>query len=318
MDPLSKQPLAFVASLVLVFIVIAIYQARDTTPTTTATTVNELIDENGRAKPSDRSPTERAEELLRGNFTATANGVVIDLSSLDAPKEINARALKLSRAKDGFNLLFTVYSQRRCMIGDFDIVRKELTRSPESKLLLTLEPLLPTDDLPPQSKEISLAGIESGMRFSMAIPERAEPTHFALYICKVSDGSSTCGDKSVEDLNLVMENYDFPGAASEKPKDKIYYFQYFLLDANSLTSFKNEIELETYGKMKRYLTTRLNNTFAAQEVSDRVKQLNWTIRSESAKFERNRILLNLPRADSGKCQEEGVVVPDGLLPQTAQ
>ena len=124
-----------------------------------------------------------------------------------------------------------------------------------------------------------------------------------------------CGNKEVTDLNRVMDQYysDDPPNPSRPPSDKIYFFHYLLYEGSSLTSFDAELEAQAYDKLSGYLNERAKNGFQAKEIAQRVKTLNDKIRSANIDFSRNRILLDLPHSDEGKCVDIYKDIPPEVL-----
>ena len=228
----------------------------------------------------------------------------------DAFPELKIRSKELQGNPKETAFYFTISSDGRCMVGDLDIIGKELEHSPESKLLLTVEPLQPTDDGPYVSKEITIARIAGGVRIPLLLSRGEGLRHMALYVCKDSTGEGRCRDKSVVDLNKVYQTYyplngGKPVGENYRATDKIYFFQYLLLDGDSLVAFDTEATVKESKQLEGYLVERTRKSSEAKEVVSRVSQMNDTINSVPVTFTGSYIHLDLPRLDQSICAAAG-------------
>ena len=263
------------------------------------------------------SETPEPAETKRPDDDATSGTTAI-IDTGEAPKPVNVdafpelkiRSKQLQGNPKDTAFYFTISSDARCMVGDLDIIGKELEHSPESKLLLTIEPLQPTDDGPYVSKEITIAKIAGGVRIPLLLPRSDGLRHMALYVCKDSTGEGRCRDKSVGDLNKVYQAYyplngGKPVSDSYRATDKIYFFQYLLLDGDSLVAFDTEATVKESEKLESYLVERTRKTSEAREVVGRVSKMNDTINSVPVAFTGSYIHLDLPRLDQSICAAAG-------------
>lgn len=243
-------------------------------------------------------------------------GNVIDLSTVDAPVDIGARAFKLRQVDGAYPLKVATISTSRCMIGDLDIISAEMKAHPGAELLLSVEPVTTSfSRFQPIVQKTSVGKLRGGSTLTFLLPPSPQPVHLALFICKDSDGSGRCQSKEVKDLNQVIDPYfgKNPPNAKNPPSDKIFFFHYFLLEGSSLTSFDSELENKAYDRLSEYILSRTQNGLQATEVASRVKFLNDKIRSANVDFSRNRVVIDLPRDDQGKCSGSSVPVPPDLL-----
>ncbi len=228
----------------------------------------------------------------------------------DAFPELKIRSKTLQGNPKETAFYFTISSDARCMVGDLDIIGKELEHSPDAKLLMTIEPLQPNDDGPYISKEITIAKIAGGVRIPLLLPRADGLRHMALYVCKDSTGDGRCRDKAVGDLNKVYQAYyplngGKPVADSYRATDKIYFFQYLLLDGDSVVAFDTEATVKESKKLEDYLVERTRKTSEARDVVARVSKMNDTINSVPVAFTGSYIHLDLPRLDQSVCAAAG-------------
>lgn len=255
------------------------------------------------AQPDDQADGGRRQAIVDG---ATPPKQV----SVDAYPELKIRSKQLQGNPKDTAFYFTISSDARCMVGDLDIIGKELEHSPESKLLLTIEPLQPSDDGPYVAKEITIAKIAGGVRIPLLLPRSDGLRHMALYVCKDSTGEGRCRDKSVGDLNKVYQAYyplngGKPVSQNYRATDKIYFFQYLLLDGDSLVAFDTEATVKASDKLEGYLVERTRKSSEAREVVGRVSKMNDTINSVPVTFTGSYIHLDLPRLDQSICAAAG-------------
>jgi len=229
----------------------------------------------------------------------------------DAPETLGAQHTTLPAG--GQSLVFRVLliSEGRCMEGDLDIIRQEMKDSPEAKLLITLEPVLPgdagVDSFAPQAQEIALSSLQAGTAFSFPLSPSASTRHLGLFICKDTQGKNRCAGKQVVDL-AGRSGLGQPVAGGDKA-DKIYFFEYFMLQDNGITAFDNEKLLRAGADLERYLANRSGQQDEARKVAASVHRINSAVRSISARLSPDTILVNLPRYERGVCMKEGIELP---------
>ncbi len=229
----------------------------------------------------------------------------------DAPETLGAQHTTLPAGENSLVFRVLLISEGRCMEGDLDIIRHEMKDSPEGKLLITLEPVRPgdagVDTIAPQAQEIALSGLQAGTAFSFPLSPSASTQHLGLFICKDTQGKNRCAGKQVVDL-AGRSGLGQPAAGGDKA-DKIYFFEYFMLQDNGITAFDNEKLLSAGGDLERYLVNRIGQQGEAQKIASSVHRINSAVRSVSARLSPDTILVNLPRYERGVCMKEGIELP---------
>lgn len=231
--------------------------------------------------------------------------------NIESEPELKVVTKQLPGNDQGVMFHLTLTSDSRCMIGDVDVIRQELGHSPDSKLIVSIESLFPqTDPSPPVTREIALDRILTGARLSLFVPRSADVRHLGFFICKDSTGEGRCANKEIVDLNSVFQTY-FPVGTIAKPltnykaSDKVYFFQYLMLDGDTLHSFDTETTVRRPALLERFLVGKLDSAVAARSVVERVSFLNKVIRSIPLTISGSYILLDLPHIDPAACRVAG-------------
>lgn len=250
----------------------------------------------------NRPPQESSPEIAY-----SAEEVHLGIKKKVLPQEVQGRMLH-----------FAVTSEKRCMMGDIDIIKKDLEHSPQPKLLLTLESLLPGDTaFAPVVHEISIDRLTGGYDVSFLIPEASSTYHLGLFVCSDSLGQGRCfvKDKQVEDLNDVLNRYL---ALEQKQKyqkdrslpvdretieaeDRIYFFNYLLISGNQLSVLDNSAPKSAYEDLKKYLSAAGEPVGVLLDVPQQVEKLNTALRSMPVAVDGLEMKLNFPVFDIYEC-----------------
>ena len=325
MDHFNNQIRLIVAGAVIGLIVLAVATSRSSGGaegggTGTGRTPVSAKDLPPKSELVQMSPEER-KEVIDSYFSTPLTVAIpdtVDLSLFDAPAEIGARAIKIPLDAKEMSISAQLTSARRCAHGDFDIIRTEMRYSPPgTKLLISIEPLGRNSTYKAVSETITPEEIESGKTVTFNVPTTQEAEHLGLYICKDSHGGSRCSSKQVIDLGPLMSTYTKlkDGESPPTPSDKVYFFQYLLLEKNAVTWFKNEVPRKNYTALGEYLGSRGSNMAVALDIAERVEHLNNTVRSATAEVRNGQLLINLPQNDFGLCRRQGVGLPPEVLNQ---
>jgi hypothetical protein len=221
-----------------------------------------------------------------------------------------AATKELPESSKGRVLHFRITSPPRCMIGDLDIIREEINHSRKKNILLTLEPLLGGSDFPAQTSRIPNGELGRGVDHPLVLPANAQPLHAALYICKDDDGDGRCGRKPPAKMERIYTAYmqsrrrSLPAAEIE-PGDKIYFFQYLLVEARTATVFNSDMSATSYNELVSFLDARGISTDEALAIVRRVRRLNTIIRSATVEVRGSFFDLVLPHVDGALCHEKG-------------
>ena len=238
-------------------------------------------------------------------------------ANIEPYPEIKARTMELRANEFGYPFHFTLSSDGRCEVGDLDIIGKEMAHSPGAKLLFTIEPLMTGDLESPVIKEIGVDKVTGGSVINLAIPAGKGVRHLGLFICKDSSNDNSCRNKSVVDLNKVYNTY-YPMNGSKPPSDdylasdKIYFFQYLMVQDGQLVVFDPKGTVTAGNDFEMFLRDRLGSPIQARTVANRVTKLNDIILSAPVSFAGQFVRLNLPHLDKAICREVG---PKPLSPE---
>lgn len=221
------------------------------------------------------------------------------------------RKVSLVNGKKGRVISVSTGSSGRCMVGDLDIISKELDYSRNRRLILSIEPLFKGKaSFSPRAKRITEAQIARGQSFTFTFPYSEEPWHAAIYLCKDSSVEGLCSGKEIHDVNGVYNHYRkilTKGILGpmEEPSDKIYFFQYVLIQGDTITAFDNQSLVENNRAFEHQLRPILSSAVQANSVAKRVYSLTNRIRSASISTADNssRLRLDLPHLERGACQE---------------
>lgn len=246
---------------------------------------------------------------------------VIDLTSVDAPPDIGAKAAGLERdPKGGLSLRVDFFSPIRCMFGDLNLIEMELSSAPNKQLFLTIEPVNgQTQKFPAIVQPVTIKDIQGGKSHLFPLPDLAEGELIGVYLCSDSPPPAgvappvqfSCATKTAVDLNQMSGEFGNKPKPGETPKpspDKIMFFQFFILQKNSLTFFDTRMKEEAYPQVGQYAATRLESVDKLS-AANRALELHRLVRSAPPQTELNVLRLNLPRGDSGQCQKEGIGPP---------
>jgi hypothetical protein len=237
-----------------------------------------------------------------------------------SPEEerIGLKKKMLPLGEQGRVLHFSITSEKRCMMGDVDIIKKDLEHSSKPKLLLTLESLVPGDTgFPPVVNEVSIDSLTGGYDVSFVVPEGVNIYHLGLFVCSDSQGLGRCfvNDKQVEDLNNVLNQYmmleqkqkyqkdrNLPvNRETVEAEDRIYFFNYLLINGNQLSVLDSSVAKSAYEGLKNYLAASGESTGVVLDVPARVEKLNTALRSMPVAVDGLEMKLNFPVFDIYEC-----------------
>lgn len=313
MDTFTKQGLILAATFVAALGILLVV-TKSNTPTTEGGVPTELInqaspDEGDSSAGDSLTPEQRAQGRIDPKKWLAAEageGIpnTLDLSLLGAPKELSAKAIKFPLDGKDINVSIRIISTERCMVGDLDAIVREASLDTSAKFLLSIEPLTGSDkDFGPASKTtLDPRGLDSTQTFTLKIPVGENPEHLGLFICRDAAGSGKCREKDAVDIGKLLSDHMHMKATAA---DRIYYFQYLLLDHNTLTVVGGDVEPTSGAAFSGYLTSRTGNALGAGSAADAAATLNATIRSATVTLKDFFIELDLPRSQPGKCPGGG-------------
>ena len=260
-----------------------------------------------------RSSSSNSETVSTSINQSKKNPNKIDLSS---STEVTKKIQELSRfiptthvqlATDNSSVLdltlaLNTLKQDTCHWGDLDIIAKDVGNS---EILLSVEPILPSDDsLSPITEFTSLNVLEKGS-FYFNLPRVSTPVFLGLYLCKDSSNSRRCNNKSFQSLNdlFLVQNSGVNVTNPKYTKDKIYFFQSFILTHNDIYILDNTKLNKNSQELKK---TLLSITDLPEKkistIIKRVKNINKNIRSENVSISKQTINLLLPKRSEVACK----------------
>lgn len=219
-------------------------------------------------------------------------------------RQIGLHSKELHTDKSGTHLKFSLKVEGRCHLGDIDGILSELKHSPGSRLLATVEPLEPDKRWRTAAHVISVADLEKGIDHEFSIPSVQQPTSLGFYICKDSSGIGRCSEKDIVDFNKILSQYKGHLQNNFRATDKIYYFQYLLVDKKAVKVFsKNLMTADMYGKLNWLLRLSMDDSKSANKAA-RIKLLNDRVSSVGADTESlaDSLALTLPKYDRLFCK----------------
>ena len=234
------------------------------------------------------------------------------------------KTVPVSSTPTEFKLMLKIIPKERCLLGDLDVINKDLAASDNPKLILSIEPLLQGDNsINPVIQR--LEHIDTGFSASISIPKpptkgkdtqkdaqkNQDSLHLGLFICKDSEQEGRCNSKDfrdIEEVNNEHLNQNDPARSTPNwPIDKIYVFQYLLFDGQHLSVLgKNLDEEAVFEALDSYVKAKLLKSLSMDVLTDsmqRVRKLTTTIRSVEFNFDQeNQIELFLPKYSKNACK----------------
>lgn len=173
----------------------------------------------------------QVERRIRDEQKIVNNRAQLDL------KERNIQLKRLPLRNDGTQafLIAEVALKPTCRPGDADAILMDLKASSGHKIMATLEPLTKGNtplhwDLP---KELFEQGV---VQKEFRLPVSEEPSLWGFFLCTAKTGDTSCGEKSVTDINEVFTEH-----LLKKPKaglePRSLFYQTFLLDDWGIAAF---------------------------------------------------------------------------------
>jgi hypothetical protein len=202
--------------------------------------------------------------------------------------------------------------QKRCMFGDFDVLKLDMQYSRDAKVKLAL---LSADGSREYGQDVfssfnSGAGdkdipkaiatlFDAGERVSVPLPTKMKDGVYALVLCKVSKGKEGCAQTPVVDLNTVLDKYKQTLGEYEVPEDHIYFYQPLLVRSGKVQAFSKTISPETLEYARTGMTEA---NMVLDEHVESVLQRASVVMSNPLELFSNEIVVNLPMYNKTKCE----------------
>ena len=188
-----------------------------------------------------------------------------------------------------------------CHMGDLDLITQDLEKA---DLVLSVENILPSDtSFTPVIQFLSPNSLEHGS-FYFTLPRVNNPVFLGLFLCKDSSNSRRCNNKSVQPISELL-NIQSSGVKITNPKytkDKVYFFQSFILTHNDIYILDTNQVNKHGGSLKN---TLISITGMSEDkvtpVVNRLKSINKKILSENVTTTKNSINLILPKYSIEAC-----------------
>ena len=273
------------------------------------------ISKNTTAKYTNRS---KAESYKKNDTAGIISKTQTKVQPTLSPAEINTKIQNLSKSipmshvqvsndsstNPEIFLSFNTLKKDTCHWGDLDAISKDVG---QSELLLSIESILPNDNsFTPVTQFVTLASLERGS-FEFTLPRVDSPVFLGLYLCKDSSNSRRCNNKSAQSLSKLMMALN-SGAKVTNPhftKDKIYFFQSFILTHNDI--YILDPAKVNSNSQELYDTVLSITGLPEKQVSSmikKVKSINKNILSENVTTYQKTINLLLPKHSDEACKKQ--------------
>lgn len=186
-----------------------------------------------------------------------------------------------------------------CFPGDADAIGMDLKASPSYKLMGTLEGM--SRGTVSESWEVPKDLFSKGSaKTRFKLKARKEPLQLGFYVCTSKEGLS-CQGKKARDINDIFTEHltKKSGAGQE---ERMIYYQYFLLDEKGLRAFQgNPKGKDHFENLKKYAAERQFQGKDVNQGIDKAKEALETLISMPVKFEKETLIVSLPKYDAVEC-----------------
>lgn len=219
-----------------------------------------------------------------------------------AEKRLNMKGTSLP--KRGGEVLLNVELKKSpsCTPGDADAIEMDLKSAPENQLLVTLESMSrgPKSFYWEVPREFSTQG-SANKTFQISV--KREPLQFGLYVCTARLGTKSCQEKKVRDVNEIFTEH-FTKKANAGKEERVIFYQYLLIDDRGLSAFQESARGEQqFNELKGYARERKFQGDNVEAGIDSAKNNLETLLSLPVAFEKNKIVVELPKYDAMACAQ---------------
>lgn len=219
---------------------------------------------------------------------------------------------RMAESPLGKSLKVHLRIEKRCMFGDFDVLKLDMQYSHNAKVKLSL---MSADGSREYSQEVFSSFTSStsvtdipkaiitlladGERASVPLPKEMKDGVYALVLCKVSPGNQGCSEIPVMDLNTVLEKYKQALGEYELPEDHIYFYQPVVVKSGKIQALRKTITPETLDDAKAAIAE-------VEKVDD--ENVHAVLRKASILMSNpidpfsQELVLNLPMYSKQKCE----------------
>jgi hypothetical protein len=208
--------------------------------------------ERGTAPRSYALPGARGSDDAREQYKrVAAQGVAADLRNSVLP-------MRETSFGNGTRLRIPLWlaSRQSCNPGDLTALAGDVRRSSRKRVLVSLEPLRPEDDvMEPVTKRISVDEVLRGHRVEFDVQLKRVPAQLGLFVCRDDQEQGRCGTKDPVDYERVWGEID---AELRKPQpeaapDRTYAFQYVHVESDGrlLTFQDSPVAAQTWDVLAR-------------------------------------------------------------------
>lgn len=188
---------------------------------------------------------------------------------------------------------------QRCLKGDLELILESLQKK-ASKLLLSVESL--AGGSAGYSKELDPASFQTGTIASFTIPYQEFQAGMGLFICRDSNHSERCRDKTAYTAKDLATLYFSRFAEGKESKDPIFYYQ-MLIGANSKIEIpgSNSYSDSKEKFLAEYLTGNGLKPQNAEKQAFFTNTLHATLAPVPVAIEGKMLTISLPY-DDGSCR----------------
>lgn len=218
----------------------------------------------------------------------------------------------------GSTLDVEVGIERECRFGDLDIILADLQMSgPKGKnMLLSVEPIVSTGSkFKPLSVSLSAEDIEFGYKKTFELTLSGQKEHLGVFLCRDREKTGRCNKKAIFDYGKIEESLQKQGSQKVRNSDKIYFFQYLVVENKQLQFLTENIEtLQKAFEAVDKITADISDDKIKNDVRKKSKNLFDSLGSYvvTKKPGKNKLYLQalLAKMDRTKCTEQKPKTPE--------
>jgi len=237
-------------------------------------------------------------------ITNSAKRVIATVPTQPVPsqEEINFKSLQISCERKECTLKLAVIKSETCQLGDFDAIEADLTKTSDDQIaLLSLEPL-GESDFSPLAISVTLDQIRRGFSYKFQFPKPTSPVQLGLFICKDAKKENRCITKKYTEIDRLFFDATERSSFEQgyRSPDRIYFFQYLLLEHDSVSVFTSStpdgLSEDIFKARTRFVGSRYP-TGKRKAASELILAQNITLvlRSLPLKFFNSAVYVILPK-----------------------
>lgn len=223
----------------------------------------------------------------------------------------------LSVSDSKWNIPIKLVTEPRCFFGDRDAIGLELIRSesPETELLLTIEPLPKA----PEVKKTAVAFIkgaakdlEKGYDLTLSVPRATHNEILGLYICKDSKKEGSCRNKELRTIPAILNQYDsIQGVLSPDfvATDKIYFFKPLVFESSGVRYPSAAMSSQRYAQLEQFINHEFGLNEGSKNAIEKIIEIGNTLQSRPLQMVDQKLVIRLPGYAPTRCRGAGTPAP---------